>query len=74
MTRACQGVIFDKVETAKDLIATAKTQTGLEVFSNVIDKVYQTGKTVAENFKETMQIVFDQVLPQWNYTALPQQT
>lgn len=55
-------------------IATAKTQTGLEVFSNVIDKVYQTGKTVAENFKETMQIVFDQVLPQWNYTALPQQT
>ena len=74
VTRACQGVIFDKVETAKDLIATAKTQTGLEVFSTVIDKVYQTGKTVAENFKETMQIVFDRVLPQWNYTAQPQQT
>jgi hypothetical protein len=38
----------------------------------VIDKVCQTGKKVAEDFKDTLQIVFDQFLPQWNYTAKPQ--
>ena len=25
----------------------------------------------AKDFKETMRIVFDEFLPQWNYTALP---
>ena len=74
VSRVCEGVIFDKLDTVKDLIATATTQTGLKVFTTVIDKVYQTGKKVAEDFKETMQIVFDEVLPQWNYTAKPQQT
>ncbi|MBO1348488.1 MAG: hypothetical protein EBE86_014345 [Hormoscilla sp. GUM202] len=74
ISRVCEGVIFDKVETAKDLIATATTQAGLQVFTTVIDKVYQTGKKVAADFKETMDIVFDEILPQWNYTAKPQQT
>lgn len=73
ITRACQGVIFDTVQTALDLIATAKTQTGLKVFATVIDKVYQTGLKATENFKDTMQIVFDEILPEWNYTVQPQQ-
>ena len=72
ITRACQGVIFDTVQTALDLIATAKTQTGLKVFAAVIDKVYQTGLKATENFKDTMQIVFDEILPEWNYTVQPQ--
>lgn len=74
ITRTCQGVIFDTVETAKNLIATTTTQRGLKVLSTVIDKAYQTGLKASENFKETMQIVFDKILPQWNYTAKPQQT
>ncbi|NET31400.1 MAG: hypothetical protein F6K19_05285 [Cyanothece sp. SIO1E1] len=74
LSRVCQGVIFDPVDTVKELMATASTQNGLEVFTTVIDKVYHTGKKVAEDFKATMHIVFDQVLPQWNYTAEPQQT
>jgi len=37
----------------------------------IVDKVYQTGKKVATDFKETMRIVFDDYLPQWNYTAVP---
>ena len=36
-----------------------------------MDKVYQTGKKVATDCKETMRIVFDDYLPQWNYTAVP---
>ena len=39
---------------------------------DVLDRVYQTGRKVTEDFKQTMKIVFDDYLPQWNYTAQPQ--
>jgi len=72
ITRFCQGVIFQSVEMVRELMAKTKTQTGLKVFAAVLDKVYQTGRKVTQEFKETMQIVFDEYLPQWNYTAKPQ--
>lgn len=43
LTLVCQGVIFKRVEMVKDLMAKARTQTGLTVFSTVMDKVYATG-------------------------------
>ena len=72
VTRVCQGVIFETVELVQDLMAKTKTQTGLQVFTTVLDKVYKTGRKVAKDFKQTMEIVFDEYLPQWNYTAKPQ--
>ena len=71
ITRACQGMIFKSNEIVKELMAKATTKKGLRVFANILDKAYQTGKKVEENFKENMQIVFDDVLPQWNYIAVP---
>ncbi len=53
-------------------MAKAKTHTGLRVFTTVLDQVYKTGRQVTEDFKQTMEIVFDDYLPQWNYTAKPQ--
>lgn len=73
LTRVCQGVIFESVEMVKDLMAKAKTQTGLNVFVSILDQVYQTGRKVTEEFKQMMEIVFDDYLPQWNYTAKPQE-
>ena len=72
VTRVCQGVILHSVQLLQDLIATTTTRTGLKVFTTILDKPYQTGRKVAENFKSTMKIVFDQYLPQWNYTAKPE--
>lgn len=72
LTRVCHGVIFDSIEMVKDLMAKAKTHTGLRVFTTVLDQVYKTGRKVPEDFKQTMEIVFDDYLPQWNYTAKPQ--
>ena len=72
VTRACQGVIFESVEMVKDLMARAKTQTGLKVFTAILDKLYETGRKTTEEFKQTMEIVFDDYLPQWNYRAKPQ--
>jgi hypothetical protein len=71
LTRVCQGVIFDSLEMVKNLMVKAKTSTGLTVFATIFDRVYQTGRKVTEDFKKTMEIVFDDYLPQWNYTAKP---
>ena len=44
----------------------------LKVFTTILDKTYQTGRKVALDFKSNMKIVFDEFLPQWNYTAKPE--
>jgi hypothetical protein len=71
VTRACQGVLFDSVATVKRLIEKTRTQTGLGVVVGVLGKIYQRGRKYAEGFKENMKILFDAVLPKWNYRAVP---
>jgi len=71
LTRAMQGVIFTTHELVKELIENATTKTGLRVVAHIISTVYETGKKVAENFKDTMRILFDETLGQWNYRAVP---
>ena len=71
VTRACQGVIFTSIDLVKELMSKTNTTSGLKAFVHIIDKVYETGRKVATNFKETMRIVFDDFLPQWNYRAIP---
>lgn len=71
VTRACQGVVFESIELVKELMAGTTTTKGLQVTVKIIDKVYETGRKVADDFKETMRLAFDQFLPQWNYTAIP---
>ena len=72
VTRACQGVIFTSLELVKALMKKTQTKTGLSVAVNVLNKVYKIGRKVADNFKNTMKIVFDEYLPKWNYRAVPQ--
>lgn len=76
VTRACQGVIFRSVELVKQLMQKTSTKTGLSVIVNVIKKIYQTGKRATEGFKETIkqnpQIIFHNILPHLNYSALPE--
>ncbi len=72
VSRACQGVIFESVEMVEELIAKTKTKTGLQVFTTILNGLYKTGRQVTQEFKEIMDIVFDDYLPQWNYTAVPQ--
>lgn len=71
ITRACQGVIFHTVEIAQQFIERAKTTTGLRVTVGLLEKTYATGRKYADNFKETMTILFDDHLPKWNYRARP---
>jgi len=51
-----------------------ETATGLKVEVGILEKVYETGLKCAAGFKKTMTIVFDKILPKWNYRALPEPT
>ena len=74
VTRACQGVLFDSVATVKRLLEKTQTSTGLRVIVEILDKVYQTGRKYTDGFKENMKILFDDLLPKWNYRAVPSKT
>lgn len=71
ITRALQGVILTSHQLTKELIETTTTTTGLTVVACIINKVYETGRKVVEGFKESMRIVRDKHLGQWNYVAIP---
>ncbi|MGZ8172286.1 MULTISPECIES: ISAzo13-like element transposase-related protein [Methylobacter] len=55
----------------KELIERATTNTGLTVVACILNKVYETKRKVVGGFKESMRILFDDILGQWNYVATP---
>jgi hypothetical protein len=72
VTRACQGVVFTSIDLVMKLIKRTKTEQGLRVVVNLIKTVYKTGRKVCDSFKKNMPIIFDSILPKWNYRAIPQ--
>jgi len=70
--RACSGILFDTVETVVDLMRKATTSTGLKTTVNVIRRLYETGRNATDEIKQNLKIVFDDLLPKWNYRAVPQ--
>ena len=70
--RACQGMLFDTLDTVVGLMRKTVTTTGLRATVNVIRRIYETGRKVAADFKKRMTILFDDILPRWNYRAVPQ--
>ena len=71
ITRACQGMLFDTLETVVGLMRKATTRTGLRTTVNVIRRAYEIGLKVADDFKETMKTAFDNNIPKWNYRVVP---
>ena len=71
VTRACDGVLFDCVDTVVELMRKTATATGLTATVHVIKRAYETGRKVADEFKQNMTIQFDSFLPKWNYRAVP---
>lgn len=71
VTRACQGVIFQSVEMVREKMAQTQTQRGLKTTVDILPGDYKTSVKAPDNYKKTMQIVFDEELPTWNYRAIP---
>src|SRR6266849_8733889 len=74
ITRACQGMLFDTLDTVVTLMRKASTSTGLRTTVNVIRRHYETGRHATDHMKQNLKIVFDNLLPKWNYRAIPQHT
>ena len=70
VTRACQGVMFDCLDTVVRLMRSTATKTGLSTTVHVIKKLYSTKRKATEAFREDLPIEFDSILPRWNYTAI----
>lgn len=71
VARACEGVIFRGVDQVRHYMTHTSTRTGLTAAVNILNKIYATGRKVVDGFKKTMRIVFDTVLPRFNYRAIP---
>ena len=72
VTRACQGVVFHNVQIVQELMERTRTRTGLVVTVGILDQEYATGRECSAAFRQAMPIVFDELLPKWNYRATPQ--
>ena len=72
ITRACTGMLFDSLDTVVQLMRRATTRTGLKTTVNVIRRAYEIGQKATAHIKDNLIIVFDHLLPKWNYTAIPQ--
>jgi hypothetical protein len=71
VTRACRGVIFLTVDIALDAMANTTTSKGLTTSVHLLKGDYPLKKKAPLGYKEAMKIVFDDVLPRWNYRAVP---
>jgi len=71
VSRACQGMLFDTLDTVVRLMRRTATSTGLRTTVHVIRKAYATKRQLADDFKHAMTIAFDRLLPKWNYQAIP---
>lgn len=65
-------MLFDSIDTVVNLMRRAATSTGLKTTVNVIRRAYETGRNATDEMKANLKIVYDELLPQWNYVAVPQ--
>lgn len=70
--RACRGRLFDTLDTVVQLMRRASTTPGLKTTVSVIRRTYEIGRKVAHDFRSATTILFDDLLPKWNYRAVPQ--
>lgn len=71
LQRSWDGVVFTDYEIVKARAEQTSTEQGLQVVAWINEKVYQSGRKYSDKFKQTMTIVFDEVLPKWNYQIQP---
>ena len=66
-----QGQPLIDIETIVSLIGSMTTKKGLKVICQVDNNVYETGKKISEEEKESINIEFLEPCAQWNYIIRP---
>jgi hypothetical protein len=71
LSRACRGMVLRSVELVQQLMQQAGTRTGLRVAVDIVRTAYATGRKVAAEVKQTLNLHRDDFLPQLNYRIQP---
>ena len=66
-----EGKPLIDIETVVNLISSTKTNTGLKIVCKVDNNVYETGKKITPEQKESINIVFNGPNESWNYIISP---
>ena len=72
ITRKLRGLFLKSLDMFRDLARQATTHTGLRVFARTLRGLYETGLKPTIQSANQLRILFDPVLPQWNYSLIPQ--
>jgi len=67
ISKKWQGVVFNNYNIIKELAEQTTTKTGFTVKAYINEKQYQTGQKASEEFMNTMPVIFNDLLPKWNY-------
>ena len=67
ITRSLSGVILKSINLAQELISKTSTLAGLKVFTRISKKIYEKGRSVADDFYTDAKIIFSKTLGDWNY-------
>mgnify|MGYP006190716497 CR=1 FL=1 len=66
-----RGAIFRSLEIVRELMLGTHTETGLDVTVEVLKNLYETGRKVTRQLRDSLRVIWDEKLPKWNYTLLP---
>lgn len=69
VSKELRGANYTSIDKVVQCIKRTKTKTGMRVIVTKNDAIYQTGRKYKDGYKTKMNIVFDEYLPKWNYTA-----
>ena len=48
ISRACEGVVFRRIDIVNELMSKAGASAGLKVFTSVLDQVFENGREAAD--------------------------
>lgn len=71
VTRAWSGCHLSHAPSSDRVPSPRLTRTGLKLTYAVLDKVYPLKREASQRFLDNFPIRFDQYLPDWNYTIVP---
>lgn len=71
VTRKLQGIFLKSVEMFRDVARKATTAGGLHVFARTFHGLYEIGQRATVRTAQQLRILFDPILPHWNYVVLP---
>lgn len=72
VTRAMEGVTLNSHEQVQALIERATTRSGLQVIASIIKNTYKIGIVVKKKALDSINIKYDRIVPELNYSISPQ--